>query len=492
MSAGLLTRYSRQSVPPETRVAIYVSSEPRLTWTALFLNAFPNANVYLVGGTLRDVLIGRTPNDIDLVIRNVDVEELERWLLRHGAAEFVGRFGTFKFVPHGNGRKGPIDIALPRTEHIGANHKSGRRDMEVAFDCKLGIKEDLSRRDFTINAMAFDIYNERLIDPFLGLNDLYSGIVNAVLVPEQRFLEDATRMLRGLRFASQLGFAIEAHTWRAICANIALLNYTTTNESGSHQYVIPREAIGKEFLLGFTQHPAHTLRLWSKSKALHLFMPQLAELEALVEHDNESSFKKTTTVLHQLHKKSLMQKYGINTASPTLLVAALMTFLDHERSRTAYEICVDLHFHQFSNKHSAYVNCKDLLWMIDNLNIFEDSDPAAMRPSKFEKMFLTIRGRELLALMHAVSIATGKHSVARERIHTALRILQHLEKRVYQEGIDGHLPRLISGGDIKILGINPGPAYRNLLDKVRDAQWMQEIDSKEDAQNLLRRLVSKM
>ena len=492
MSGGLLTRYSRKSVSPEQRAAQFVQSEPRLTWTALFFAAFPEGEIYLVGGTLRDTLLGRKPNDIDLVIRNVEPDVLEGWLLRHGAAEFVGRFGTFKFVPHGTGRKGPIDIALPRTEHIGMNHRGGRRDMEVAFDHTLSISEDLSRRDFTINAMAYNIGDERLIDPFLGLTDLYNEVISAVLVPEQRFHEDATRMLRGLRLASQLGFGIESHTWRAIAANIELLNQTDITEAGIHRFLVPREAVGKEFLLGFMHHPVHTLRLWSESKALHLFMPQLAALENVIEHDNQTAFNKTTSILHSLHKKSLLKGYGLKSASPTLLVAALMTFLDQEKSRNAKEICLQLHFHQFDTKHDAYVNCSDVFWLLEHLDDFADMDPATVRPSVFEKRFMNKRGRELLVLMHAVSIAQGKHSVARERIHTALRIVQHLEKRVDQEGVNGHLPRLVSGKDIQALGINPGPAYRDLLDQIRDAQWMQEVDSKTDAQNLLRKLVSKM
>ena len=376
MSAGYLTRYARESVPPETRATHFVQSEPRLTWTALFFDAFPNGEIYLVGGTLRDVLLGRTPNDIDLVIRNVEPDELEQWLLRHGAAEFVGRFGTFKFVPHGSGRKGPIDIALPRTEHMGVHHRGGRRDMEIAFDAHLPIKDDLARRDFTVNAMAFNIDRERLLDPFLGLHDLHSETISAVLVPEQRFHEDATRMLRALRLASRLGFGIERHTWRAIQANIALLNETDISDAGTHQFVVPRDAVGREFLLGFVQHPVHTLRLWSESGALHLFMPQLKALEHVVEHDSQSAFGKTAHVLHSLHKSSLLQRYGLTRPSATLMVAALMSFLDHEKSRTARDICVQLHFHQFSNKHEAHVTCADVFWMMEHLHDFQDTGPS--------------------------------------------------------------------------------------------------------------------
>jgi tRNA nucleotidyltransferase/poly(A) polymerase len=491
MTGGMLVQYARQSHPPELRAALFVESEKRLTWLGFFYTDFPNADVYLVGGTLRDILIGRMPQDIDLVIRNVDPEQLEQWLLQHGAAEFVGRFGTFKFIPHGCGGSEPIDIALPRTEFIGDKHESARDSMEVKFDPSLSIKDDLARRDFTINAMAFDTRRGRLIDPFLGLNDLYANLIQSVLIPEQRFYEDATRILRGLRFASQLQFGIEKDTWRAMKANIALLNNLSMDDDGSHRYVVPRESIGREFLLGFVAHPVHTVQLWKEAKALHLYMPQLAALETQIESDTKSAYHKTLDVLGLLQKKDIARRHGLSKASPTLLLAGLLSHLEDGPDQ-AYEICTRLYFHQFPSDHKAGIDCKRMFWLLKHVHTFNETDPASMRPSLFEKLFLNQRGAELLTLMHAHFIASGKHSIARERLHTAARIRGELMRHMLNEGEDGRLPRLITGKDIKQAGIEPGPGYRDLLDRVRDAQLTRAIVNRDQALNLLDAMIAEL
>lgn len=484
---GILQTYARQSAPPEHRVELFVRGETRLTWIGLLFNEYRDAEVYLVGGTLRDVILGRVPNDIDLLVRNVPPAELDIWLNAHGAAEFVGRFGTYKFVPNGNVNKQAIDIALPRTERKLEDHAGGRRDMDVSFDYKLPIKDDLGRRDFTINAMAYNIKTGRLIDPFLGLQDLYNEIINSVLIPATRFEEDATRLLRGLRFASQLNFGIEKFTWQALLANIELLNKKTLTEDGTQAYIVPREAIGREFILGFMEHPVHTLRLWSESKALHMFIPELAELE----YTSNDELQKTLNLLNTLKNKSFIAGYGFLNTPLNVLVAGLMVFTHGDKHKHAHNICTKLHFHQFPLGHKANMNCETIKWLVEHVDIFEEIDPASIRPSQFEKMFLSKRGQELLLLMHAKHVASAKHSVARERLHTARRIKDQMQMIFANSDLNGKLPQLISGRDIQEFGIQPGPAYREILDKIRDAQLAGEIISFDDAKTLLRHIVTK-
>ena len=492
MTGGFLSKYARWSMAPERRAAAFVLSEPRLTWTSLFYDDFPAAEIYLVGGTLRDVLLGRVPKDIDIVIRGVVPDGLEKWLHAHGAADFVGkRFGTFKFVPHGCSNREPIDIALPRTEAIGDNHASGSRDLTISSDYRLPIKEDLARRDFTINAMAFDLKFQRLIDPYLGLHDLEAQLIRAVRNAEDRFFEDATRMLRGLRFASELLFGIEQHTWEAIKSHLDLLENKSLDEGGTHKFAIPRAAIGKEFLLGFAAHPAHTLHLWNEAGALQTYMPEVARLTKILESDGESAFQKTLDALNLLKRPDFAYQHGLAQTSPTVLVAAMMAFVQETHAKTGFKICKSLFFHQFPQHHHANVNCKDVLWLLEHLYEFEQVDPANMRPSKFEKIFLNQRGKELLLLMHAVFIASKKHSIERERLHMARRLAQRMRDELTAKGIE-HMPRLVHGAHIKELGLESGPVFRELLEQVRDAQWAHKIHTEEDAMNLLRELVRKL
>ena len=167
---------------------------------------------YVVGGCVRDSLLGLTPHDWDLCTSALPQQGMEL-------------FGEEKCIPTGlqhgtvtvKQGGGLYEITTFRTE--GA-YTDGRHPDEVHF--VPDVREDLARRDFTINAMA---YNEKegLIDPFGGQADLQSGILRAVGVPRQRFTEDALRILRLYRFAARFGFAIDPPTAQAaqeLCAHL--------------------------------------------------------------------------------------------------------------------------------------------------------------------------------------------------------------------------------------------------------------------------------
>ena len=167
---------------------------------------------YVVGGCVRDSLLGLTPHDWDLCTSALPQQGMEL-------------FGEEKCIPTGlqhgtvtvKQGGGLYEITTFRTE--GA-YTDGRHPDEVHF--VPDVREDLARRDFTINAMA---YNEKegLVDPFGGQADLQSGIVRAVGVPRQRFTEDALRILRLYRFAARFGFAIDPPTAQAaqeLCAHL--------------------------------------------------------------------------------------------------------------------------------------------------------------------------------------------------------------------------------------------------------------------------------
>ena len=167
---------------------------------------------YVVGGCVRDSLLGLTPHDWDLCTSALPQQGMEL-------------FGEEKCIPTGlqhgtvtvKQGGGLYEITTFRTE---GTYTDGRHPDEVHF--VPDVREDLARRDLTINAMA---YNEKegLVDPFGGQADLQSGIVRAVGVPRQRFTEDALRILRLYRFAARFGFAIDPPTAQAaqeLCAHL--------------------------------------------------------------------------------------------------------------------------------------------------------------------------------------------------------------------------------------------------------------------------------
>ena len=167
---------------------------------------------YAVGGCVRDSLLGQTPHDWDLCTSATPEQVLESFGEAHCIPTGL-QHGTVT-VKHGGAL---YEITTFRTE--GA-YSDGRHPDHVAF--VPDVKEDLARRDFTINAMAYNA-EEGLIDPFGGQNDLAAGIVRAVGEPQRRFEEDALRILRLYRFAARFSFAIDPATGqaaRAFCRHL--------------------------------------------------------------------------------------------------------------------------------------------------------------------------------------------------------------------------------------------------------------------------------
>ena len=170
--------------------------------------------MYAVGGTVRDALLGRPRKDIDLLVAGLPQDRLAQCLRQHGRVQLMGRaFGVLQFRPR-RWQGPPIDIALPRTE---VSTGIGHRDFDVDFDHTLPIETDLGRRDFTINALAIDLLDGRMIDPFGGRQDLENRVLRQVSA--QSFPEDPLRMLRGVQFAARFGLEIESGTQQAMMAH---------------------------------------------------------------------------------------------------------------------------------------------------------------------------------------------------------------------------------------------------------------------------------
>ena len=160
---------------------------------------------YAVGGCVRDWLLGKQPHDYDLCTAAAP-EQTMQVFAGEKIIETGLKHGTVTVLLQGE----PIEITTFRTE---GNYSDGRRPDSVAFVSD--IVQDLARRDFTVNAMAWSPVHG-LCDPFGGQEDLHSGIIRCVGDPYERLSEDALRILRALRFAAVLGFSIEPDTARAL------------------------------------------------------------------------------------------------------------------------------------------------------------------------------------------------------------------------------------------------------------------------------------
>ncbi|MBR2381593.1 MAG: CCA tRNA nucleotidyltransferase [Clostridia bacterium] len=172
-------------------------------------------SAYAVGGAVRDSLLGKEPSDWD-VTTSATPDEILSVFADFRTIPTGIKHGTVTVLLEGNGARHPVEIT---TFRIDGEYRDSRHPESVSFSKRL--QEDLSRRDFTVNAMAYN-ENEGIVDAFGGQRDLENKIIRAVGNPETRFREDALRILRAFRFSSQLEFEIEENTLLAArkCASL--------------------------------------------------------------------------------------------------------------------------------------------------------------------------------------------------------------------------------------------------------------------------------
>jgi len=160
---------------------------------------------YLVGGCVRDMVMGLEPADYDIAT-SAHPEQIMKLFPR---TEAIGaQFGVVLVIHHGH----PFEVATFRSDEA---YVDGRRPTGVVFT---DAKSDVLRRDFTINGLLFDPIERNILDYVSGQQDIDAKIVRAIGDPAKRFEEDKLRILRAIRFGARLGYAIEPETWKAVCA----------------------------------------------------------------------------------------------------------------------------------------------------------------------------------------------------------------------------------------------------------------------------------
>ena len=217
---------------------------------------------YIVGGSLRDALLGITPHDYDVTTSALP-QITARIFSDMRVIETGIKHGTVTVIFDGE----PVEIT---TFRIDGSYTDSRHPDGVTFTSD--IVADLARRDFTVNAMAYN-KREGLIDPFGGAEDARRGIIRAVGVPQDRFCEDALRIMRAFRFSAQLGFEIEKNTLAGMSAAASGLEN------------IARERIGNEFIRLITSpHPRAALELMAATDTLKYALREYSPPRLVIEN----------------------------------------------------------------------------------------------------------------------------------------------------------------------------------------------------------------
>ena len=483
-----------------------IEKEPFLRFIPKLLKEFPESEIYLVGGAVRDALLKKQEiKDFDFVVRGVKPIMLKKFLEKLGDVNLVGRnFGVYKFYPKGYKLEEAIDIALPRTEHsLGTG--GGYRDFKVQSDYKMTIEDDLSRRDFTINALALDIQNNTIIDPFSGLTDLKKKTIRTVGEPEKRFKEDYSRMLRALRFSCQLGFKIESKTYKSIKYLISHVNDSRKNKKGKKERVVPYETISRELLKSFYQDPLLAFDLYDKSGASKELMPEIYTMKGCPQprlyHTEGDVWKHTRLSLENLNSiRFKRQFYNNKSVDAELVIATLfhdigkpvtiktpkkdksdrIRFNEHDikGAEIASRICKRLKLDSQPQGSHLRIDIEDLYWLIAKHLLLVHGNVMNMRSATIEKYFFNPHkpGENLLKLIYTDSISTipkeGKPDM--KNFYDLTKRIKELEKLSEKRK---KLPkRILTGNEImRKFKLESGPKIGKLLIVVREAQLSGKI-----------------
>ena len=250
---------------------------------------------YVIGGWVRDLLLHRESTDIDVVVVGSGITLAEAVNKRLGKGAHLSVFKTYGTAQV---KRGELEL-----EFVGARRESYRHDSRNPIVEDGSLKDDQNRRDFTINAMAICLNKDRygeLIDPFDGIGDLEHCIIRTPLDPDITFSDDPLRMMRAIRFATQLGFNLEPETFDAIERNKQRIE------------IITRERIAEELnKIMLSRRPSEGWLLLDKTGLLTLIFPELAALKGVEVKNGRGHKDVFLHTLKVLDNVAILQQSGL-------------------------------------------------------------------------------------------------------------------------------------------------------------------------------------
>lgn len=392
---------------------------------------------YWAGGCVRDELLGRTPKDYDVATSATPEQVVEVFGRRQTLAVGVS-FGVM--IVRGPRSVGQLDVATFRED---ASYSDGRHPDSVSYSTP---ERDAQRRDFTINGLFFDPITKEVFDFVGGQADLKRRIVRAIGDARQRFTEDKLRMLRAVRFTSVFGFELEETTRAAIAEMAAELK------------VVSPERIGMElrWMLNHASR-AMSLSLLREVNLLEQFLPELTEMAEA----QPSAWQETLRVLAALDEPTIA----------TALAALLFSLVQSHNALLHEFVPAVAQRLRWTNKEGERAQ-----WLLQHIGRMStvDTDPWPMS----QRLLIEEGMPELLELYAAMTTRDNK------------QIAWCQEKLVLPPEQLNPAP-LVTGSDLKKYGLSPGPAFKTLLDSIRDAQLNGEIHTREAALELAAKLLQR-
>ena len=409
---------------------------------------------FFVGGCVRDSLLGFKPKEIDITT-SANPDEVQRMFLR--TVPIGESFGVVLVL----GGEHQFEVATFRTE---SKYEDGRHPEHVKYS--ESEKEDVLRRDFTINGLLYDPLEKELFDYTEGVSDLNSGIIKTIGDPAERFTEDKLRMIRAIRFAARFGFGIEEKTYSAI----KQMAKEITN--------ISVERIRDEIVKIISQkNPGDGLKMLEESGLLKHILPEAQEMVGVPQppefHPEGDVFVHTCLVLDKLYENTggvysgelamgaLLHDIG---KPPTFEELDRIRFNGHDRvgAKMAQSVCKRL---RFSKKQTEIISdiVRDHLKFKDAFN---------MRESTLKRFMGQPRFHEHLEMHLADCMAS--HGMTKVYYFLKEKLLEYSEEDIKPEP-------LLNGKDLISMGYIPGPLFTKILNAVEEGQLEGNISTKNEA-----------
>src|SRR5437868_11725555 len=417
---------------------------------------------YFVGGCVRDVILGREPADYDVATDATPDQVMQIFPETYAVG---AKFGVV-LVPapfHNANENEVVEVATFRSD---VGYSDGRHPDQVRYS--KDPREDVERRDFTVNGLLLDPIKDEVLDFVGGRKDLESHIIRAIGEPERRFAEDKLRMLRAVRFAARFGYATEPATFAAI------------QKLAPQIHQVSRERVRDELTKMLTEGQAHqALLLLDQTGLLREVLPEISAMKGVEQppqfHPEGDVFVHTLLLLEKLPQPcpatlawgALLHDVG---KPATFRVAPDRIRFDGHVDvgvKMAEEICRRL---RFSNDDT-----EQILALIANHMRF--AQVQQMKNSTFKRFVRMSRFAEHLEL----------HRLDCQASHGDLTSYKFTRQKMASMPPEAIRPApLVSGDDLIAAGYQPGPRFKQILSTVEDAQLEGRLQSKESAMKLVR------
>ncbi len=404
---------------------------------------------YFAGGSVRDMLLGRDPDDYDIATgaRPEDIRKIFPRTLEVGA-----QFGILLVLSDGDA----FEVATFRYD---GPYLDGRRPSEVRY---ARLEEDIHRRDFTVNGLMYDPLDDRLIDLVGGCDDLARRRIRAIGDPRARFQEDRLRMIRAARFSASLGFEIEPDTLAAI------------RTEAPHITQVSWERIGEEVTRILTEGGARRgFEIMDATGLLTRILPEVAAMHGVEQspdyHPEGDVFVHTMLVLKNLAEPTETVAYGALLHDVGKPVTAdrkehRITFYGHTEQGAEMAVAI---LKRLKRSRSVWERVAYIV-----KNHLRPVQAPKMRVSTLKRFFADPGIDELLEVVRLDALASNGDLQYYDFCRRKMAELKHEEI---------HPPPLVTGKDLIALGLEPGPMFHEILDRVKEAQLEGELRDRQAA-----------